>query len=90
MQDNITKEDYLEAKKIVDIYESKYIKYIYESTNQDILTNGTVIYNFKTNEEDVIVDYKNGRSSITAKGKIFHVSAHVLGGGWKAVYKIIL
>ena len=62
--------------------------FIYKPTNQDVLTNGTILYNFNTNEEDVIVDYKNGRSSISKKGRHFHVSANVLGGGWKAVKKI--
>jgi len=62
--------------------------YTYEPTGQDILTAGTVIYNFITDEEDIIVDYKNGRSSIGKSGRIFHVSAHVLGGGWRAVKKV--
>lgn len=61
---------------------------VYEETGQDILSKGTIVYNFDTKEEDVIVDYKNGKSSITAKGRHFHVSANVLGGGWKAVRKI--
>lgn len=59
----------------------------YIPTGQDTLTEGTIIYNFETKEEDVIVDYKNGRSSISKKGRAFHVSAHALGGGWKAVKK---
>ena len=90
----ITEQSYLEAKKIVDAYESEQLnkpvvssRFVYEPTGQDVLSKGTIIYNFDTNEEDVIVDYKNGRSSITAKGRHFHVSAHVLGGGWKAVRK---
>ena len=62
-------------------------RFVYVETNQDTLTNGTIIYNFNTNEEDIIIDYKIGRSSITAKGRVFHVSAHCLGGGWKAVRK---
>ena len=61
--------------------------FFYEPTGQDVLTNGTIIYNFETKEEDIIVDYKNGRSSITAKGRHFHVSANMLGDGWKAVRK---
>lgn len=83
----ITKEEYLKAKEIVDTYIKSNTNYI--PTNQDILSNGTIIYNFITGEEDIIVDYKNGRSSITKKGKHFHVSTHVLGGGWKAVCKIL-
>ena len=59
----------------------------YIPTGQDTLTEETIIYNFETKEEDVIVDYKNGRSSISKNGRAFHVSAHVLGGGWKAVKK---
>ena len=46
------------------------------------------MYNFDTGEEDIIVDYKNGRSAITAKGRSFHCSASALGNGWKAVKKI--
>jgi hypothetical protein len=90
----ITEKIYLEAKKIVDTYESEQLnkpvvssRFVYEPTGQGTLTNGTIIYNFDTKEEDVIVDYKNGRSSITANGRHFHVSANVLGGGWKAVRK---
>jgi hypothetical protein len=63
-------------------------KTVFEPTGQDTLTKGTILYNFDTKEEDVVVDYENGRSSITAKGRAFHVSANVLGGGWKAVRKI--
>lgn len=61
--------------------------FTYEITNQDTLTNGTIIYNFNTKEEDLIVDYKDGRSAITKNGRTFHVSAHALGGGWKPVIK---
>jgi hypothetical protein len=56
--------------------------FTYEPTNQDTLTVGTIIYNFDTKEEDVIVDYKDGRSSITIKGRNLHVSTHALGGGF--------
>lgn len=90
----ITEKEYLEAQKIVDKYKSEQLnkpvvssRFVYEPTNQDTLTNGTIVYNFETHEEDIIVDYVNGRSSITAKGRAFHVSANVLGGGWKAVRK---
>lgn len=49
-----------------------------------------MIYNFETKVEDIITDYKDGRSSKTEKGRVFHVSAHALGGGWKAVRKVYL
>ena len=89
----ITEKQYIQAKKIVEWYEKQLniltvsSRFIYEPTSQDTLTEGTIIYNFKTKEEDVIVDYKDGRSSITKNGRVFHVSAHCLGGGWMAVRK---
>ena len=61
--------------------------FFYEQSAQCTLTKGTIVYNFNTGEEDVIVDYKNGRSAITEKGRAFHCSAFALGGGWKAVRK---
>lgn len=89
-----TQKEYLEAKKIVADYENSAINqhsliygFTYEPTNQDNLHVGTLIYNFVTKEEDVIVDYKEARSAISAKGRHFHPSAHALGGGWKAVKK---
>lgn len=63
-------------------------RFFYEPSAQWTLTKGTIVYNFDTGEEDVIVDYENGRSAITAKGRAFHCSAFALGGGWKAVRKI--
>jgi hypothetical protein len=65
----------------------KIIPLEYNPTGQDTLTEETIIYNFETKEEDVIVDFKDGRSSISKKGRAFHVSTHALGGGWKAVRK---
>jgi len=64
--------------------------HLYKPTGpgQWTLTVGTIVYNFDTGEEDIIVDYENGRSAITAKGRAFHCSASALGGGWKAVRKI--
>jgi hypothetical protein len=62
-------------------------RFFYEPTGQWTLTEGTIVYNFDTGEEDIIVDYKNGRSAITEKGRAFHCSAFALGGGWKAVRK---
>ena len=90
----ITEKQYIQAKKIVERYEKQLnilmvsSRFIYKPTSQDTLTEGTIIYNFKTKEEDVIVDYKDGRCSITKNGRVFHVSAHCLGGGWMAVRKI--
>jgi hypothetical protein len=63
---------------------------LYEPSTQGTLTEGTMVYNFDTGEEDVIVDYKNGRSAITKKGRIFHCSTFALGGGWKAVTKRLI
>ncbi len=63
-------------------------RFFYEPTGQWTLSKGTIVYNFDTGEEDVIVDYEDGRSAITAKGHSFHCSAFALGGGWKAVRKI--
>ena len=62
-------------------------RFFYEPTGQLTLTEGTIVYNFDTGEEDIIVNYKNGRSAITEKGRVFHCSAFALGGGWKAVRK---
>lgn len=62
-------------------------RFFYEPTGQWSLTKGTILYNYDTGEEDIIVDYENGRSAITLKGRHFHCSAFALGGGWKAVRK---
>ena len=89
-----TQKEYLQAKKIVADYENSAINqhsviygFTYEPTNQEVLCKGTLIYNSVSKEEDVIVDYKEARSAISAKGRHFHPSAHALGGGWKAVKK---
>lgn len=63
--------------------------YVPVESGHDNLVKGTIIYNFKTGEEDVITNYKDNQCATSSKGQKFHCSVHSLGGGWKAVNKII-
>jgi hypothetical protein len=62
-------------------------RFIYTLTNQWSLTEGTLLYNFNTGEEDVIISYNDNVSATTANGRRLHCSAFALGAGWAAVQK---
>lgn len=85
---NLIKE--IEQRKLLlelELNRLEHTKYEYVPTGQDVLTYGTLIYNEELNETDLIV-FQNSSKAVSEKGKTFHPSAHVIGGGWKAVKEV--